>query len=192
MTGEKNPTIKNLSNISVSSTVMAKLLGLTTARIRQLENEKVLTKISRGKYLLQDNISQYIKYLKINSEFKNSKNETSNINSDDSSVDYDKERALLEKAKREKAELQLKAMRGEYHDSKSVEKVMNDMIANFKSKLLSLPSRASPQILGLDNIGEIQEVLQREIQEALTELSEYDPKKFNDDKKLVGAKDKDD
>ena len=45
--------IDNVEQVTVSSTVLSNLFGLTTRRIRQLENEGVIQKIARGKYSLQ-------------------------------------------------------------------------------------------------------------------------------------------
>lgn len=44
--------IDNVEQVTVSSTVLSNLFGLTTRRIRQLENEGVIQKIARGKYSL--------------------------------------------------------------------------------------------------------------------------------------------
>lgn len=162
--------LDSVENVTVSSTVLAKLFDISTRRIRQLENEGVIQKVARGKYSLQTNVKNYINYLKTTSDLKENKQENENI-------DYDKEHALFEKTKREKAELELAAMKGSMHYSSDVEKVMNDMLSNFKSKLLGLPSRAAP-VLQMKESAEIQDKLQSEVLEVLHELSNYDPSKF--------------
>ena len=73
-------------------------------------------------------------------------------------------------------------MRGTMHFSEDVERVMNDMLANFRSKLLSLPTRVSPILVCKDNVVDIQEVLHKQILEVLQELSNYDPEKFYNEK----------
>ncbi|UZP01921.1 hypothetical protein JW813_09230 [Clostridium botulinum] len=162
--------IDSIDQVTVSSTVLAKLFGLTPRRIRQLENEGVIKKIARGKYSLQENIKSYITFLKTTVDLKENKVEGNK-------VDYDQEHALLEKAKREKTELELAAMRGTMHFSNDVERVMNDILSNFKSKVLALPSRAAPS-LTMKSIADIQDVLQTEVLELLHELSNYNPKEF--------------
>lgn len=166
--------IDNVEKVTVSSTVLSNLFGLTTRRIRQLENEGVIQKIARGKYSLQDNIKSYITYIKASADLKENKIE-------EGKIDYDEEHALLERRKREKMELELAAMRGTMHYSEDVERVMNDMLSNFKAKILALPSRAAPRLITLSTIADIQEVLQNEVLDALNEMSQYNPNDFYSD-----------
>ncbi|MFR1828149.1 MAG: hypothetical protein ACLSXT_03350 [Clostridium butyricum] len=163
--------IDSVEKVTVSSTVLSNLFGLTTRRIRQLENEGVIQKIARGKYSLQDNIKSYITYIKASADLKENKTEAGKI-------DYDEEHALLERRKREKIELELAAMRGTMHYSEDVERVMNDMLSNFKAKILALPSRAAPRLITLSTIADIQEILQNEVLDALNEMSKYNPNDF--------------
>lgn len=172
--GDDVKKIDNVEQVTVSSTVLSNLFGLTTRRIRQLENEGVIQKIARGKYSLQDNIKSYITYIKASADLKENKIE-------EGKIDYDEEHALLERRKREKMELELAAMRGTMHYSEDVERVMNDMLSNFKAKILALPSRAAPRLITLSTIADIQEVLQNEVLDALNEMSQYNPNDFYSD-----------
>lgn len=167
--GQKNKKIENVESVVVASTVLADLFGLTTRRIRQLAEEGVITKVSRGRYNLQESIKNYVVYLKTTSELKEK---------EDESIDYDIERALHERVKRERTELQVAAMKGTMHFSEDVERVMNDMLSNFRSKLLALPSKLAPKLIGKDEVIEIQEEIQGEVLETLQELSNYDPEMF--------------
>ncbi len=172
---DENKNINNVDQVTVSSTVLANLFGLTSRRIRQLENEGVIKKIARGKYSLQDNIKSYITFIKTSSDLKENKTE-------EGKIDYDEEHALLERRKREKIELELAAMRGTMHFSEDVQRVMNDMLSNFKAKILALPSRVAPRLMGIDTIADIQETLQSEVLEVLGELSKYNPSDFYSEK----------
>lgn len=167
---EKNLHKTSIENMTVSSTTLANILNLSTRRIRQLADEGLFKKSERGKYNLVDNIHSYITYIKTNSEAKDIENDTE--------LDLDEERAKLEKVKRLQAELKLAAMKGTMHESKDVERVMNDMLTNFRSKLLSLPSKVAPLLIAIDDIAEIQDKLQKEIYEVLEELSNYNPAQF--------------
>lgn len=163
--------IESVEQVTVSSTVLSNLFGITTRRIRQLENEGVIKKVARGKYNLQENIKSYITFIKTSADLKENKSE-------EGKIDYDEEHALLERRRREKIELELAAMRGTMHYSEDVERVMTDMLSNFKAKLLGLPSRAAPQLITFSEIGDIQECLHKEVLEVLNELSEYNPSDF--------------
>ena len=61
---------------------------------------------------------------------------------------------------------------------------MTNMLMSFKSRLLSIPQKVAPLIVGEDDINRISEVLEKEIFETLEELSEYDPEKI--DKNSIG------
>ncbi len=171
----ENKKIDSVENVTVSSTVLAKLFGLTTRRIRQLESEGIIKKIARGKYSLQENIKNYIIYIKTTVDLKENKKE-------ENKVDFELEHALLEKIKREKAELELAAMKGEMHFGKDVERVMNDTLSNIKAKMQTIPSRLAPELIAIDNIGSIEGILEEGVADALREASEYNPKDFYDGK----------
>lgn len=145
---------------------LAEILNLSPRRVQQLAEEGVLVKSSRGKYKAVESIQNFIRQL--------SKEQSSKA----SGVDYFDERALHEKAKREKAQLELAVMKGELHRSEDVEFVMNDMIAAFRSRILAIPSKLAPQLAGKTDIPMIQQLLSLETNEALTELSNYDPAAF--------------
>ncbi|MDU4597476.1 MAG: hypothetical protein E6Y49_05880 [Clostridium sporogenes] len=170
----ENKKIENVDSVTVSSSVLADIFGLTDRRVRQLAEEGIIVKIKRGRYDLSSSVRNYIIHLKTNSDLKEDKT--------DKEIDYDMEHALLERVKREKVELELAAMRGQMHHSEDVERVMNDMLSNFRSKLLALPTKASPMLIARDDIGSIQEILHNQILEVLQELSKYNPEDFYNDK----------
>lgn len=174
--GEKvaeSKKIQNVDSVTVSSSVLSDIFGLTERRVRQLAEEGIIVKIKRGRYDLSSSVRNYIIHLKTNNDLKEDKT--------DKEIDYDMEHALLERARREKVELELAAMRGQMHHSEDVERVMNDMLANFRSKLLALPTKASPMLIARDDIGTIQEILHNQMLEVLQELSDYNPEEFYND-----------
>lgn len=174
MDKNQSKKIEKVDNVTVASGVLAELFGLTDRRVRQLAEEGIIKKVARGRYDLSESVRNYIVHLKTNNDLKEDKSEKE--------IDYDMEHALLERAKREKVELELAAMRGNMHHSQDVEKVMNDMLANFRAKILNLPSKAAPRLVLKEETSYIQDILQDEVLEALQELSNYDPLKFYSDK----------
>lgn len=162
-------TNKNLceKNFVVTTKEISEILGLSDRRIRQLESDGALVKIAHGKFDLPASIQTYIKF-QVEKE------------SPDNDINKSEEEALWTRARRQKTELELRIMKGELHRSDDVERVMNDMLGAFKARLLSLPSKFSPQILGKTEIPAIKEVLKTAVYEALNELSDYDPDVFYD------------
>lgn len=156
---------KEEKRIIVSTQKISEILGLSDRRIRQLANEGMLVRIGHGKFDLPASIQRYVEVLK-------EQNQT------DDEVNYQKERALLTKANRQKAELELKIMRGEVHRSEDVESVMNDMLSSFRAQMLVIPGKLAPQLISITDVEEIKSIIKRHIYEALQELSDYDPDMF--------------
>lgn len=171
-----NKKIDTVDAVTVSSSVLADLFGLTERRVRQLAEEGIIAKVKRGRYDLSTSVRSYIIHLKTNNDLKEDKIKKE--------IDIDTENALLIKAKREKAELELAAMRGDMHFSSDVERVMNDMLSNFRAKLLSMPTKIAPFLMNMNQIGGIQDVIRSNILEVLNELSNYDPESFYNSKHI--------
>lgn len=171
-----NKKIDTVDAVTVSSSVLADLFGLTERRVRQLAEEGIIAKVKRGRYDLSTSVRSYIIHLKTNNDLKEDKIKKE--------IDIDIENALLTKAKREKAELELAAMRGDMHFSSDVERVMNDMLSNFRAKLLSMPTKIAPFLMNMNQIGGIQDVIRSNILEVLNELSNYDPESFYNSKHI--------
>lgn len=90
-------------------------------------------------------------------------------------LDLGKERARLTYHQANIAELDEDVRRGELIPSETVEMVWSDMIASFRAKVLSIPTKAAHQFVHLTSISEIQDALKEHHNEALLELSEYEP-----------------
>jgi hypothetical protein len=121
--------------------------------------------VTRGKYDLIECTKRYCEYLR--------QQLNANTEGKENKLNYETERALHEEAKREKSEMHLKVMKGELHIVKDVEYVMTDMTTKAKTKLLGLLSKAAPMVMGYKDISKIQSILQKIIDDALNELSEY-------------------
>ena len=146
---------------------LAKMLGVSDRHIRDLANENVVKKTAQGKYLLLESVRGYIEYLK-------SRNDA-DISLKDEKIKEETKRIIKDT---EIKELKIKELKNQLHSADVIEKVMTDSLINMKGKLLSLSNKLAPQIIALDNLGEIQDVIQDGIFEALEELSEYNPEKF--------------
>lgn len=146
----------------VTSSDLAKVLGITQRRVQQLENDNVLLKNADGKFELSKNIELYYAW-----KFQPSSN-----------ANYENEKALHEKAKREKAEMVNAKLRNQLHDAKDVELVITNMLINFRNKMLNIPSNLSPKLVRQKNVNIINYELEKAIKEALAELADYDPSMF--------------
>ena len=146
----------------VGTSQLALILGLTDSRIRQLERSGIITKIGRGRYDLASAIQGYCAYLKESTEKQEGLSE----------------KDLLDRTRRKKIELEIKIMQGELHRAEDVRRVMNDMLGVFRARCLSIPHKLAPQLVALTELPAIQSVIKKDIYEALTELSDYNPSVF--------------
>lgn len=165
-----NPLINKESSKNtkiITTKEISEILGLSDRRIRQLADEGALVRIAHGKFDLPASIQTYIKY-QVNKEKPTAE------------IDKTEEEALWTRARRQKTELELRIMQGELHRSEDVKRVMNDMLGAFRARLLGLPSKISPQLIGKTEIPAVKEIVKNGVYEALEELSDYDPYVFYD------------
>lgn len=158
----------DVSGVIVNTDYLAKIFGVTSRYVNHLAKEGVLERRAPGRWPLETNVIKYIEFL------RSGKSDPEGQESKSKSI-YWEERAKHEAAKREMAELQLAKLKNQMHDAATVELVMTDMLTTFKNRLLALPQKVSPKIIGLKSIAEVNDVLASEINEALTELSDYSP-----------------
>lgn len=163
---------------------LATVLGLSPRRIRQLTEMGELERDTKTEYDLGKSVQAYISYrCDLNKETEgNPKN------------GLEQERMLLTRTQRMLAESKLQIIRGEVHRSEDVEAVMNDMLMRFKGKLLSLPMKLAPLVVGIDDLNKLQDIIEVQMLEALAELSEYDAYEFYEKSKnriVLGTEDED-
>nr|WP_278429990.1 hypothetical protein [Brevibacillus laterosporus] len=156
----------NFSEMVFTTKQLSEIFDLSARRVQQLAEEGIFVREKRGKYRAIESMRNYIRFLQ-------------NNNSDsESDVDYYEEKALHERAKREKAEIEVALLKGHMHKAEDVAAVMNDMVASCRAKLLSLPTKLAPSLLGKDDVSHVRELISKEIREALDELSNYSREVF--------------
>lgn len=121
---------KNLKLLTTTQSEMANIMGVSQQRVSQLISENVILRDKNNSVLVIESLKNYYK-LKANAE-----------NSDD--IDFQKERALHEKTKREIAELKLAKMQRSAYAARTVELVLTEMLSNLRTQLLGLPSKLAP------------------------------------------------
>lgn len=167
--------VDDISRITVSAGVLSKIIGVSDRRIRQLADEGILTKVSSGRYNLQESLHSYILQLRVANDVEKNQPEL------EDKLDFGLEKAMHERVKRHITELKYSLMKGQVHRSEDVEAVMTNMLINFKTKLISLPSKLTPLLVDRDNKKYILDLLTNEMHEVLNELSEYNASDFYSD-----------
>lgn len=150
----------------IKAVQLAKILNITDRQIRNLANDNVIIK-EKGSYLFLESVHSYINYLKT-------------INDGDANL---KDIKLKKETEKLSKDIELKAikiaeLKNTLHSAEIVEKIMTDMLLNLKGKLLSIPNKVSSLLLGIENLGDIQEIVLNAVQDALEEISDYSPELF--------------
>lgn len=148
----------------VTGSRVAKLLGLTKARVEQLAKEGVFKREGRGKYPLEACIQAYVEYR------EDRIRKSDNVDA----ADYEKHRARLYKAKADKAEIEARAFAGEFHHADEVTFVVGEMLANFRAKVMAIPVICAPRVADIMDAHVCQGILTEAINVTLTEMGGYD------------------
>jgi len=155
--------------VIVNTEAIAKMFSVSSRRVRQFVEEGVIDRVGYGRFNLVDTVSKYITFLKLSAD---------SMNQDDITETLEYEKWLHEKAKREKAEIELSHLKKEMHSSGEIEEVMNNMIMNFRQRVLSIPTNCALQLINQDDPKYVESIIEASIHEALIELSNYDPSQF--------------
>ena len=142
---------------------MAKVLGITQQRVSQLVKDGVIMRDDSGAVLVVQSIQAFYK---LRMEMESSE-----------CANYEKEKALHEKAKRELAEIELAEKRGDMHCTSDIEIMVGGLFTVFKKNILSIPSKMA-LILSGKQPEEVNEMLTQEMSHCLTELSRFDVNKL--------------
>lgn len=166
--GEK--ALKDATGFKVSTSVISDILNVSARRVRQLVEEGVIDREKNGTFELVPTIKKYILSLKLKNDGK----------ADEKTLEDELnfEKIRTERAKADIAEINLARLKGTMHDATDVERVMNDMLSSLRAKLLSMPSKISPQLVSIDEVTVIQELIRKNIYESLEELSDYKTEMF--------------
>ena len=104
--------------------------------------------------------------------------------------DYNSARARKMEADADLAELELLQAKKELVSANDVLNSWVEVLAAMRAKMLSLPTVTAPLVANETDIGAIQHIIQKQIHEALDELSTYDTNKPKGSRASIKANDK--
>ena len=147
----------------ISAEMLCEITKLTDRRHRQLADDGYFPPPIAGVYQMVPTLTGIVNYLR----------EMADRNSDSMA----EEKLRKTRAERQLAELKLSRERHESLDAQAVIKAWSGILVTIRQKLLALPSKVSPRLAYVDAQPEVEEILEKEVTEALTDLSkpiEYD------------------
>jgi len=104
--------------------------------------------------------------------------------------DYNSARARKMEADADLAELELLQAKKELLSANDVLNSWTEVLAAMRAKMLSLPTVTAPLVANETDIGAIQHIIEKQIHEALDELSTYDTNKPKGSRASIKANDK--
>lgn len=148
----------------VNQKELAQILGISTRQVRNLKSEGLFETVGTGRgYPLERCVQEYINF-KINSETNRR-----------ASITTEEVRAEHEEVKKQISMLKLRKLRRELHEAANVEMFLSNMLLAFRNRILSMPPRLAMELRGEDDLNQVIQIIKREMECALEELSEYDP-----------------
>lgn len=155
---------------TVTLSEMAVILGLTSRRIRQLVEEGVFQTNERNAYPLAETVQDYIKFVGKGLSDKDVKIEQVRRASE----------AKFKRARADKAELEIKELRGTMHRAEDVAAMTEDLTFSIRSALSALPGRLAISVTAAKTPAEAAEIIRKEVNTMMLELSKYryDPERY--------------
>lgn len=97
------------------------------------------------------------------------------VHDDGTVYNFEAEKARLTHEQAEKVAMENSVRRGQLVDTEKVAGWWASIITNAKQRLLAIPTKAAPLVLGLKTLPEVRDQLETTINEVLLELSTTDP-----------------
>lgn len=162
-----------MSAEGVSAKELCRLLAgegnepITPAMISKLSADG-MPQISRGKY---DGVRCMYWYL---GKLRRSVRHKATENDDGSDSSITDERKRLLRAQADLAEIELAKANGDLMAVADWEAAASDLVASAKARLMAIPARLAPRVVGEQNQVVVQLAIEKAIREALEELSKYE------------------
>lgn len=147
----------------VGIAAIAERLRLTPRRIQQLTGEG-LPRVTRGKYDVDAVLDWYIARLE--------RRLAGEIDEEGEIAKREKEEMRLLSARADLNELDLASKRRELVSIADVEKQMTDLVITTKARILTVPARVAPDLLGEQSRVMLQAKIEKSLKEALSHLAE--------------------
>jgi hypothetical protein len=156
---------------------LAEMYGISERQIYNQINSGVAVKVGANKFDCVKSVQNYIGKMREIEEIRKQTPEEIKIETEVAKLEH-------ERLKARKTELLVLEMEGKLHYEEDVKALWNNIVVAAKSKLASIGVKLAPQLRGETDEGIIQEHIDREVYEALKEISEYNADDF--EQELLG------
>lgn len=137
------------------------LLGISSAMVSRLASEGVLPRAGRGEYEAAACVQAYVRYRLGNA-----------AKEDPTARGLMSERSRLIKAKADAAEREARVRAGELVEADEIEAAWVSVITTARNRLRLIPSKVAPRVIGMKSPADAQELLRKEIDDALNAIAQ--------------------
>lgn len=156
------PDVKGKTKGTIAD--LAKILRVTGMAVKHLVKRQILTPLPDGSFYLEDAVKEY--HAKVNPAI--GAHRSGDISN--SPINYHEARARREVAEAAMAELNLRKVENQLLDADVAKKTFMDVATAVRDRLLGLPLRLGPSLVGLVDEKQAVDLLNNEIQDALAGL----------------------
>lgn len=153
-------------DLEVGATDLARLLGISERRIRELRDRGTIPDNGRGRYVLGIAVPAYSEHIRALGAGWKGEGEGGEV------LDLTAERARKAKEEADRLEMQNAVMRGELLARSDVDAAVIEDYSRVRAKLLGIPSKVAPLVAATSEPREAEGLVKRAINEALQELSD--------------------
>lgn len=154
-----------LSDLTLRATDLARLLGISDRRVRELRDQGVIPDNGKGQYRALDAVPAYCAHMRPSQG-------RAAAGGVDEDLDLTAERARKAKEEADRLEMLNAQMRGRLLNREDVDAAVAAAFARVRARLISIPAKVAPVITTMETPAEAQAALRDAIYEALRELSE--------------------
>jgi phage terminase Nu1 subunit (DNA packaging protein) len=165
--------------VHVTSTILARLFGLSARRVQQLTQDGIIETVQTSggarRYELEPSVRAYVQYLRDRADGRAEKN--SAATKEDQKLDAEID---LKRSKARMAQLELEELEGQMHRAEDVEAMTTDLVLAIRSMLTALPGQLAVDVANVGTAAEAAEVIKAAVYNILGELAayKYDPKEY--------------
>jgi phage terminase Nu1 subunit (DNA packaging protein) len=156
--------------VKISTSELAVVLGINERTVGKLVGKKILRREARGCFDLTDALQAYLAYRE------------GLVAAEHGSGTYGKARAQLYLERARMARLKREEIEGELLPSSKVLAGWSAILANVKARMLAIPSKCAPRLVGLKSAAEAKAIIETEVYEALEEASSIEIRVSNEAK----------
>ncbi len=154
----------SLPDTMVGAAGLAVLLGLSERRIRELRDQGVIPEAGKGQYRLGDAIPAYCAHIRPAAG-------KGAAGGSEAGSALDQARIEVLNEQRDKLRMLNAQMRGETVLAEDLEMVVGAIVDGVRARILALPTRAAPLVVGLETLAEARDKLTELAHEACGQLA---------------------